>query len=437
MQNRHLPKPVIPLVIIALAVGIYLLVTNLTPKTPQNLTVSGTIEAVTTILSPEIGGRTAEVFVEEGTTVHTGDPLFRLDDTLLQTQRNLAVANVDLSAATLINASTQADVTHAAIRAESIPSRSVDWTAVQPDGFTLPGGYFSRDELISAANIEMKNALTARDEVKTTLMDLFAAPTTGSSSTEFEAAEMRLANGRAAFLVAQDVLKQAKLSGNTDLIDIAQTASDTAKSELENAQTAYDDLEGTDAAIAIISARASLTAAQARYDLAQDRVASLQTGEQSLRWKASDAALEQANRAAEQANAQLALIDVQISKLTILAPISGVVITRSVQVGEVLAPGSAAITIAQLDPLTITVFVPESDYGNLSIGQSANISVDSFPGVVFTAKVIHISDQAEFTPRNVQTTEGRKSTVFAVKLQIENPDNKLKPGMPADLTFVN
>jgi multidrug resistance efflux pump len=283
----------------------------------------------------------------------------------------------------------------------------------------------------------MENALTARDEAQKTLNLLLATPTSTSSQTEFPAAETRLANARASFLVAQDVLKQAKLSENKDLIDTAQVAYDGAESELENAQTAYNDLKGTDAAIAIISARASLTAAQARYNLAQDRVAALQTGEQSLRWKASDAALEQANRAAEQSNAQLALIDLQIAKLTTYAPTSGVVITRSVEVGEVLAPGAAAITLAQLNPLTITVYVPESEYGKLSIGQSANLAVDSFPGVVFTAKIIHISDQAEFTPRNVQTTEGRKSTVFAVKLQIENPDNKLKPGMPADVTFVD
>jgi HlyD family secretion protein len=61
--------------------------------------------------------------------------------------------------------------------------------------------------------------------------------------------------------------------------------------------------------------------------------------------------------------------------------------------------------------------------------------VDSFPGVTFNATVIHIADQAEFTPRNVQTIEGRTSTVFAIKLQVQDPSGKLKPGMPADVAF--
>ncbi len=71
----------------------------------------------------------------------------------------------------------------------------------------------------------------------------------------------------------------------------------------------------------------------------------------------------------------------------------------------------------------------------LSIGQPAVVSVDSFPGARFDATVVNIADQAEFTPRNVQTVEGRKNTVFAIKLKVDDPEDKLKSGMPADVTF--
>jgi HlyD family secretion protein len=94
-----------------------------------------------------------------------------------------------------------------------------------------------------------------------------------------------------------------------------------------------------------------------------------------------------------------------------------------------------AMTLGQLDTLTITVYVPENLYGQLSLGQSASMTVDSYPGEAFIATVVHIADQAEFTPRNVQTAEGRSSTVFAIKLKIQDPGGKLKPGMPADVTF--
>jgi HlyD family secretion protein len=71
----------------------------------------------------------------------------------------------------------------------------------------------------------------------------------------------------------------------------------------------------------------------------------------------------------------------------------------------------------------------------VKLGDAANVTVDSFPGQVFRGTVQHIADQAEFTPRNVQTPVGRRTTVFAVKLAVDNPEGKLKPGMPADVVF--
>ena len=111
------------------------------------------------------------------------------------------------------------------------------------------------------------------------------------------------------------------------------------------------------------------------------------------------------------------------------------ILTRAVEPGEVVMPGSGLLTMARLSDLTITVYIPEDRYGEISIGQTANVTVDSFPGENFTATVMYISGKAEFTPRNVQTVEGRKTTVFAIKLMLEDAGGKLKPGMPADVLF--
>ena len=145
--------------------------------------------------------------------------------------------------------------------------------------------------------------------------------------------------------------------------------------------------------------------------------------------------MEQAQAAVNTAQANLDLIDTQIAKLTISAPMNGVILTRNVEPGEFVQPGSVAFAMANLNELTITVYIPEDKYGNISIGQSATVTVDSFPGESFTAEVIHIADQAEFTPRNVQTVEGRSSTVYAIKLKVTDSDGKLKIGMPADVVF--
>jgi len=146
-------------------------------------------------------------------------------------------------------------------------------------------------------------------------------------------------------------------------------------------------------------------------------------------------ALAQAGSNLAQAEASLALLDAQMAKLTVYAPMDGVILTRSVEPGEFVQPGAIALSMADLSQLTITVYVPEDRYGEISLGQQASVSVDSFPGATFQAQVTYISDQAEFTPRNVQTVEGRSSTVYAVKLKVNDPGGKLKPGMPADVVF--
>ena len=93
------------------------------------------------------------------------------------------------------------------------------------------------------------------------------------------------------------------------------------------------------------------------------------------------------------------------------------------------------MTIAPLDELKLTVYISEENYGEVKLGQSVEIQVDSFPGEKFQGVVVYIADQAEFTPRNVQTVEGRKTTVYAIKILVDNPTGELKPGMPTDVIF--
>ena len=136
-----------------------------------------------------------------------------------------------------------------------------------------------------------------------------------------------------------------------------------------------------------------------------------------------------------QAQAAINLIDLQIEKLEVPTAVSGVVMTRNIEPGEIIQPGMAAFTIGLLDHLTIKVYVPENLYGQISLGDQARVSVDSFPGQVFNATVVRIADRAEYTPRNVQTQEDRQTTVFEVELAFDDPEGKLKPGMPADVSF--
>jgi multidrug efflux pump subunit AcrA (membrane-fusion protein) len=117
------------------------------------------------------------------------------------------------------------------------------------------------------------------------------------------------------------------------------------------------------------------------------------------------------------------------------SPINGTVLMRAADPGEITTSGGSLLVVADLHTVTLTVYVPEDQYGKVYLGQEYPVTVDSFPGQVFSGQVTHIADQAEFTPRNAQSINGRKSTVYAVKLTIPNPNVELKPGMPADVSF--
>ena len=145
--------------------------------------------------------------------------------------------------------------------------------------------------------------------------------------------------------------------------------------------------------------------------------------------------MTRAEKAVAQAQASLALVELRMEKLLVQAAVSGTVTTRNVQPGEVLQPGTTALTLGDLNDLTVTVYIPESQYGRISLGDNAQVTVDSFPEQAFEAEVVRIAEEAEFTPRNVQTTEERQSIVFAVELALQEGIGQLKPGMPADVVL--
>ena len=257
------------------------------------------------------------------------------------------------------------------------------------------------------------------------------------ASQEFLDTEKRVADAQAAFIIADQVLSQAKSAqDNEDLQNFAQEQYDAAENELKSAQTDYARLLTTQGAKDVLEARARVKVAQERYDRALDYYNSFLSGDQSLQVKAAEAGVQQAEAAQAQAQAALTTLDVQIEKTVIRAPMDGVVLIRNLEMGETVAPGGVVMVIGQLAEVELVVYIPETEYGKVNLGDQVSIIVDSFPGETFIGTVVRISDKAEFTPRNVQTIEGRRATVYAIKLSVPNLDLKLKPGMPADVTFM-
>lgn len=125
----------------------------------------------------------------------------------------------------------------------------------------------------------------------------------------------------------------------------------------------------------------------------------------------------------------------QFNERLINAPLSGTVLVRAVEKGELAIVGSAIVTLADLSEVHLTVYLAEKDVGKVNLGEEVAVFVDSYPDEQFTGRVSYISDKAEFTPKVIQTKEERVTQVFAIKIRIANPQNKLKPGMPADAEF--
>lgn len=414
------------------------------PTQETGLQASGQIEATEIAVAPEMSGRVVEVLAAEGDSVTAGDPLLYLDDSLLQAEmRTLeasldsANANVQSAEEALNMAQLQYDQTlSAALEAEKATRVDI-WTESKPGEFDQPTWYFNRDERIKATQAEVE---AARLDLETELAKLESVENQVESLALLEA-EAKLSEARVAFQNAEEVYDRTSGS-SSELRDAADTALDDAEIDLEDAQDEYDDALTSDDADDLLEARARVYVAQERYDMALDAMRAFETGADSPEVALAAQAVEQARANLEtaqasitQVQAQLSQVETQMEKLVVHAPQDGVILVRSVQAGEVAQAGMTVMTIAKLDKLTVTVYLPEDRYGEVSLGDTASLSVDSFPEETFFATVTRIADQAEYTPRNVQTQEERQTTVYAIELTVDNPDSKLKPGMPVDVTF--
>jgi len=432
MHKKRPPVPVIVVLLLVVLVASYFGLQKMFTENNGGLSASGTIEVTAVDISPEMAGKVTQVLAEESDMVEAGTPLLHLDDSLLIAQRAVASAQVDAANVALKTVHHNYDLALQNALIAQQASAAYDWRFSAPDEFTDPLWYFLKPEQIDAAMEEVQAAGDALSNANIELEKVIIV----LDNADFLAAEKRLSIARTAFLVAKDVKIQSEYAAQGGgLRDAAYDAYNDAEDELNAAEEAYFDLINSESADEVQDARGKVVVAQQRYDVAFAHLVALQTGAESPAVVSARNAVEQAQSAHQQAKANLALIDAQITKLAVYSPIGGTVLTRNVEPGEFVQPGATVLSIANLAELTITVYVPEDRYGEISLGQQAEISVDSFANESFSASVISIANTAEYTPRNVQTVEGRSSTVYAIKLKVTDPEGKLKPGMPADLSF--
>jgi HlyD family secretion protein len=418
-----------------------------TTNSTTPIKASGTITAESVQVASEISGKLISIAFAEGDTVKVGDTLFQLDDQLLKAQSDQANASLQvaqqnyiLAQQKLVAAQTQFDLTSQVARQQDVLVHTNAWRAVEPDEITLPGWYFSKDEEIAALQSQVKITQGKLDDalsaLQTQLKDV--------SNQDFIAVEKALDEAQQAYLIADKTLTEARSAQNNGhLIEQAQTERDNRLDDLTNAQKDYNDMLGSDASKRVLDAHALVAVTQETLTNTQDTLDKLMTGGNSLQVVAAQAALDQtktgvtlADASLTQAQAAQRLAQIQLDKATVVSTVAGIVLSKPLNVGEIAAAGATVLEIGSLEQVTLDVYIPESEYGRIQLNQKASIVVDSYPSTTFEGTVTFISDQAEFTPRNVQTVESRSTTVYKVEITISNPDLKLKPGMPADATLV-
>jgi HlyD family secretion protein len=271
----------------------------------------------------------------------------------------------------------------------------------------------------------------------------------------------RISQARALLAAREEYLAQLKAGSRRQEIQAAEAGVREAKATMDNAEADYKRMERLHEQQLIAeqqrdSAWTGYQVAVERHRASRERLDMVKEGPRPEEIRRAEADVEQARGALVEAGAgaleivrrrqQLATLEANIRRdraalagaeaqlgYTVLrSPQAGVVVRKHVEPGEMIAAGTPVVTIADLGQIWLKIYIPEPQLGRIKLGQHVEITTDSYPGKIYRGTVTFISSEAEFTPKNIQTPEERVKLVFAVKIGLANPDQELKPGMPAD-----
>jgi len=384
-----LKKRIVVILFLLLLVGVgYFVYVGQQEIQTQEHHYSGTIEATTSELSFQVGGRVTEVLVEEGERVERDQLLAQVDRSLYQARRDQALASLNTARENLRKMETVLDLYRA----------------------TLPA--------------EVARAESAVEVIRSQLREL----TAGYRKQEVERA-------RLAYLAAKDVLDEAardkerydrlysKGIVSEKSRDAVELTYETASREFERAKEALDMLREGIRKETIETAEARLAEAKAALRQAKTNLKKIETAERDV---------EQARSQIAVAQSAVDLADINLDYTLLRAPFAGTVTSRNVEPGEVVTSGREVLSLADLSTVYLKIFVDEEDLGRVKIGQGADVKNDTFPDRVYRGRVSFVSPKGEFTPKIIQTHKERVKLVYLVKISIPNAEGELKSGMPAD-----
>jgi HlyD family secretion protein len=354
----------------------------------ESLKLYGNIELTQVDMGFKIPGKLVTLAVDEGDSVRQGMVLASLDKVQLQSQRNR-------DQAALVAADSQ------------IPQLQ---TSIESQKVTLAG------------QTELRTAQLA--QAQAVLQQLLA----GSRPQEIEEARALVEESRSQHQQARQDWERAQVLYKNDDISTAQF--DQYHSRFDATAAALKQAEQRLALVIEGPRKEEIEAARAQ--VAQARANLQLTQAAGLELKRMEQELETRRAQVEQARAQVAVVDAQLADSVAPAPVNGVVLVKSSEVGEVLAAGTTFLTIGEMDRPWMRAYIGEQDLGRVKLGAKVKVTTDSFPGKVYWGRVTFISSEAEFTPKQIQTPEERVKLVYRIKVEVENPQYELKLNMPVE-----
>ena len=357
-------------------------------KPADRIQVSGNLELTQVDISFKIAGRLVERTVTEGDWVKKGQLLARLDPAQLRHQDLRDKALISSAVSNYQQLETSIAFQRATIESD-VAARRAELNAAQAKLDALLNGNRTQDVQQSAAAV---NDAKAQLEF---------------AKSDWDRAQVLFKN--------EDISRQQ--------YDQYRMKVDSLTAMLRQADERYSLMKEGARKEDIEGARAEVARTQAGVKTAEANRLELQRKEEELSARKAEI---------ERSRAQEGISESQLDDTAVYAPMDGVVLVKSAEVGEVLAAGTNVMTIGDIDHPWLRAYINETDLGRVKLGQQVKLSTDSFPNKTYTGHIGFIASDAEFTPKQIQTKEERVKLVYRVKIDVENSSHELKSNMPVD-----
>lgn len=366
----------------------------------ENSFYSGTIEGEEIPILAEVNGAIQNLHVDEGDIVKKGQLMAQIDNRILNAQLKEAGAAVDIARAALEEVK------------DGTRSQEMDKTLAQ-----LEQNEAKMDNV--KVQVSKVDDLLEQKQAKITQIEFqlkSAEETESYQLNQFKRIEALYQSGAA---------PKSDLDFQKEQLNKASANVNQLKAQLSEMKASYEMTEK--------DKRTYNT--QLKELLANQKILQAQLSLQKE--GATDHSITKFSSQLDQAMARKEQIQIQLEKLNITSPVDGIVLRRNISVGEITAANFQLFTLLKKNSRKVKVYVPEANLDLVSLGDEAEIRVDAYPDEVFRGKINKIANEAEFTPKNVQTPDERTKMVFEVEVKLIEDQEKLKPGMPADVYFVN